>query len=1133
MKKIFIIILLFCSLLTFGQEENYIWLIGSNNMLDFRQPTSLSDQYPKVRQTDTAITTNNVVFSDNLGVLFYTNANTLFTPDEIISFYDQYSINRPLSIYIQGNGSIFDVYILFLYYDNINNNYLLFAITAQYDTTLTVIDTTEIQNSSSLIADFADINNYHFITHQVSNNNFIFGRIESITSTNIDTIPHGYPFPSEINEGYMKVSPNGYLLALTTPETNSLKVYNLDLLNTTLSDIYETTDISFNAIEFSHNSNFLYAATENEIYQLNLQNYTLVQIGTSANPITNMQLAPDGKIYVAKEGDIYLGAIENPEIAGIGCFYNDTAIELPTPSNGTLTYSHPDIYQQSPVFVSYPDTIYVNDYATFEMNSLNDFDSIRWYIDGVYQTTSNTSCNYIFSDVGTHTITTKIYNPSPALDSISITRHILVQKYPYILNNDTIICDTNNYFLIRSNLPAGSTDFRVWYFPNGNFDSTNIVDITVNQPGEYILKVYDQSGTNLLGIDTCTVFLIEPELFVDDSIFYENEEIYITTDVKQTPYDTIMLDDIYFSWAINNNPVLEGYGFNFLDTVFDSDDDYRLLVEISTNKCNFSIDTTFTINPEVVIESNFLFPHDTTICDTTNYITLSVPYSTSEYDIEWQYNGMSISYDSTYTTKKPGKYEVYIYNIGIDQLVGYDTAFIHYLYCDNLSVDLEINGNNADGYACDTMQTFEFSLNITPFESCSGIEDYFYVWDFGNGNTQTGYNLLETSQQYIQGGNYDISVYIYDSGDCEHVISRHVFVNENTSDTAHIDLSENTEHISINFNDYPVFDEPYLINNYFTSTRIKNIFPYNPLIDSLYVTGATTETTASTNDILLFVAGSYKGNVKIDLITPDGKVINAINASSDTIMYLFGRQAVIYENLSSSVPKTLFFNDQGKDFYDYNDNYFANSYYSPDEITFYDENYYYVPSELYLFNDYSELENTPINGKWKIQITIDDFYGRLNSWGLIFNKNYFTTKIKPDSLSCIDQFGNQYTMYNNTIEILNSGVTKYNLDCDAYYNATKCTVKKHLIITVPSIPNVFTPNNDGINDTWICASADINAHVIIIDKLGRIVADYYTADKPEGWDGNYNNKPLPSDSYWYIITINNNQPVKGVVTIVR
>jgi gliding motility-associated-like protein len=88
--------------------------------------------------------------------------------------------------------------------------------------------------------------------------------------------------------------------------------------------------------------------------------------------------------------------------------------------------------------------------------------------------------------------------------------------------------------------------------------------------------------------------------------------------------------------------------------------------------------------------------------------------------------------------------------------------------------------------------------------------------------------------------------------------------------------------------------------------------------------------------------------------------------------------------------------------------------------------------------------------------------------------------------------------------------------------------------SAPKIPNTFTPNGDGINDTW-----DINGlqgftqcTVFIYTRWGQLV--FKSNGYPRPWDGRYNGKNLPAGTYYYVIDLNNNtQPVSGFVTIIR
>lgn len=84
------------------------------------------------------------------------------------------------------------------------------------------------------------------------------------------------------------------------------------------------------------------------------------------------------------------------------------------------------------------------------------------------------------------------------------------------------------------------------------------------------------------------------------------------------------------------------------------------------------------------------------------------------------------------------------------------------------------------------------------------------------------------------------------------------------------------------------------------------------------------------------------------------------------------------------------------------------------------------------------------------------------------------------------------------------------------------------------IPNSFTPNGDGKNDTWILGGTDMfpNIKVLIFNKWGNLL--YESNGYATPWDGTVNGQPLPSDTYYYIINLNNGTPeFNGPITIVR
>lgn len=67
------------------------------------------------------------------------------------------------------------------------------------------------------------------------------------------------------------------------------------------------------------------------------------------------------------------------------------------------------------------------------------------------------------------------------------------------------------------------------------------------------------------------------------------------------------------------------------------------------------------------------------------------------------------------------------------------------------------------------------------------------------------------------------------------------------------------------------------------------------------------------------------------------------------------------------------------------------------------------------------------------------------------------------------------------------------------------------------MPNAFTPNEDGTNETFkpITADPSVEFHMTIFDRWGQMIFETY--DIHEGWDGNFNGEPCPTGNYvWRI-----------------
>lgn len=84
------------------------------------------------------------------------------------------------------------------------------------------------------------------------------------------------------------------------------------------------------------------------------------------------------------------------------------------------------------------------------------------------------------------------------------------------------------------------------------------------------------------------------------------------------------------------------------------------------------------------------------------------------------------------------------------------------------------------------------------------------------------------------------------------------------------------------------------------------------------------------------------------------------------------------------------------------------------------------------------------------------------------------------------------------------------------------------------VPNAFTPNGDGKNDTWIIETLEAfpNAGLRVFNRFGQKVFD--NNGKNIWWDGTFKGELQPAGAYVYMIDLKNGSPViKGVVYLVK
>jgi gliding motility-associated-like protein len=86
------------------------------------------------------------------------------------------------------------------------------------------------------------------------------------------------------------------------------------------------------------------------------------------------------------------------------------------------------------------------------------------------------------------------------------------------------------------------------------------------------------------------------------------------------------------------------------------------------------------------------------------------------------------------------------------------------------------------------------------------------------------------------------------------------------------------------------------------------------------------------------------------------------------------------------------------------------------------------------------------------------------------------------------------------------------------------------------IPKFFTPNGDGYNDYWNLrgiSPLSPNAHSVIsiFDRFGKLMNQINAVGA--GWNGDYNDRVMPADDYWFSVQLKDGRSAKGHFTLKR
>jgi gliding motility-associated-like protein len=293
--------------------------------------------------------------------------------------------------------------------------------------------------------------------------------------------------------GCLTASPNGLRLA-TAMRTPGFEVLDFNPLTGVVSNpIALGNGGSSYGISFSPDNNLLYGLSiqGGALLQWNLQAGSPANIiasvvnlgvaGGTGNPYRGgaIQQGPDGKLYIPQYGTPFLIAINNPNIIGLGCNVQNSAVSL---SGRNAILGLP------PFIMSYFDTVATVSFTgtcfggttVFTISSNTTFlDSVRWIFDdpasGVNNTAATLSPSHTFTAAGTYNVQLIRY-----IDCVvdTTTQPIIISPPPVSTQNVSI-CPGSNFTLPGGGVVSSAGSYSDTLSTAQGCDSIVVTNISV------------------------------------------------------------------------------------------------------------------------------------------------------------------------------------------------------------------------------------------------------------------------------------------------------------------------------------------------------------------------------------------------------------------------------------------------------------------------------------------------------------------------------------------------------------------------------------------------------------------------------------------------------------------------------
>ena len=499
----------------YAQKEGNTWYFGSYAGVDFNSGSPVALTNSGMYDFEGCASISDPATGS---ILFYSNGNQVWNANHTVMANgsgltgDQSSAQAAVIVPDPGNADQYYIFTAGEYYTNGNDGYRYSIVDISLNGGLgDVTATKNVLLYSPACEKLCAVKNaagdgFWIMTHEWSGNNFVAFELTASGLSSGVTSSAGTSYSSYNPIGCMKFSSDGMRLATVLSGLNEAEVFDFDAATGVVSNSFTVGPIAQTfpyvyGISFSPNGSRLYVTEENDnhIYQYDLNAGTVAEINASktavgssgSNAMQTIQLAPDGKLYIARNGAGFLAVINDPDSLGTLCNFEDDGFY---PGGQMITYGLPGFVES----IIIPDTtnsggaaFAVSDTSVcqkfcidFSDVSTNNPTSWSWTFEGgspPLSSSQNPSACYNLP--GTFDVTLIACNGIEC-DTVTLTDFITVIPTPpapiITISNDTLFSSeglTYQWQLNGEDIAGATSPFYVY-----------------SEPGSYTVFVTDENG---------------------------------------------------------------------------------------------------------------------------------------------------------------------------------------------------------------------------------------------------------------------------------------------------------------------------------------------------------------------------------------------------------------------------------------------------------------------------------------------------------------------------------------------------------------------------------------------------------------------------------------------------------------